>query len=306
MQHSGSFTVIHINSVSSRKILLNPLSIKAITSNVSIFSKMKMSLKETNESATNTKRQNKEIDNLASICNKFAHKRRPAKVKAVAISNKRGQSCEEMEDTPNDILSERAFKSDGEPVEGLDKMKRSNYVRDAHVEERTYIGDANDSSLVDGDKTCSYRNIELAEKNDLKTEAGMLTSNLNLPCENFESGFSKQGIDIDCVADGESSRSASTRSMTKRKLTQNGSNRSLRLGKRRKNPPGDAALEIEAQAKADCGKEKTKTCSPLALVKNSLNIDNYDEVYLDGVRYSTLAPFCTSRLVDHEALWLQE
>ena len=273
------------------KSMLHPFCIEALTSNLSIFSKMKMSLKETNESVTNIKKPKHELNSIVSICNTFAHKRRPTKVKAAANSNKRGQR--KVEGTVDDILSEQAIGIDAKPLECLDKMKTNNYDRGVDVEEKTYIGDANDIVLVDGDKSSNNEDIQRSKKNDLKTKAGPLSNNLNPTCEEFESGFSKQGIEIDCVADGQSSRPASTRSMTKRKLTQNGPNRSLRLGKRRKEAPSDAAMEIEVQEKADCGKEKTKTSSPLACVKNSFNIDDYDEVYLDGVRYFVILLYFT-------------
>ena len=252
---------------------------------------MKMSLKEVDESCTTSIEPKQKSPNLSSICKKYAYERPSVKERIGTRSNmeERDMDGEQndvfSDDTTNKIAGRHGECSDA--VENKDSscnVFATNRTTHGNIEQRIDMDHRHNTVLVEDEVASKSK---LASEESEKARTHTLDNELDLSLDDFRSDCSKQSVAISGVADKQSNLSnklSSTRTKDKRKSMEDGPARNLRLSKRRKRTAGVVNQKTEGRDNVERGTEEEKISAELAPSKNSICIDNYDEVCLDGIR----------------------
>ena len=252
-----------------------------------------MSLKGVDESCTANIEPKQESSSLSSICKKYAYERASAKERTATKSNMEEGMSRDVEGKQNGVFTGDTNKNIGHHGECSDAEENkdsvcnlfaTNCTTHINIEQRLDMDHEHDTLLVE-DEVASK--CKLAHEESEKAEADTLANELDVSLDDFKSDCSKQSVISNSVAKKQGNlndKSSSTRTNDKRKSMEDGPARSLRLSKRRKRTAGIVAEETKRKNNAEYGTEKLKTSANLAPSMNSICIDNYDEVCLDGIR----------------------
>ena len=262
-----------------------------------------MSLKEANESSSFNSELKDELSSMASVCKKFTYDRPSSKDRIATSSRMETEASGDFCYKQMDVLPEGRIDCNRDHKDSLNKAEKNDSdctvaanscIRNVDLEARSSMDDENDLVLVEDKRALMTKPLK---GNMTKAGTDMLASDLDLSFEDFRTDLSRKNIIVNCSSDKQNdgpSRSSSTRTKDKRKLMEDGSTRSLRLSKRRKKKANVILKEAEMEETADGDKEMQKSNLKLDAWKNSINIENYDEVCLDDVRYCVLFMFYLS------------
>ena len=215
---------------------------------------------------------NKGFSSIASICKNFAYERPSSKDRITRKPEKEEKVAKDIESRLDISVSKKEI--DEEESQKEDKFYSSSVTstneRRVTSKRQTFTDDEN-NTLLEIDPALSK--VKTVKEDTAKKKKDRFAIDLDAPDEDFQSAPSKRRM-----VDNQIRGDCSLKMKDKRKLIESRSSRNVRHSKRRKRAAEDEIKQIKGVVSDD--DKGTGKCTS----KESISIDNYDEVCLDGIK----------------------